>query len=114
MTTLKTLSTELAELVGRAAPAVVGIRSNSLLCSGVIWRDGLVVTSEQALHKDENLTVLLDGGTASTATLAGRDPTTNTALLRIETAGAAATLGDAAAVAAGQLALAVGRHRSGQ
>ena len=114
MTTLKTISTELAELVRRVAPAVIGIRGRGLLCSGVIWRDGIVVTSEQALDKDETLTVLLDGWAEAAATLAGRDPTTNTAVLRIEKAGAAAALGDAASVAAGHLALAVGRHRSGQ
>jgi S1-C subfamily serine protease len=115
MTSLKTFSDDVAALVRRAAPAVVGLRDRSgWLCSGVIWRDGAVVTSEQALGRDETLTVLLAGGAEAAATLAGRDPTTNTAVLRIESAGAAATLGDAASVAAGHFALAVGRHRTGQ
>jgi S1-C subfamily serine protease len=114
MTSLKTFSDEVAALVRRAAPAVVGIRGRDQLCSGVIWRDGVVVTSEQALGQDETRTVLLDGGSEVPATLAGRDPTTNTAVLRIEKAGSAASIGDAAAMAAGHIALAVGRHRSGQ
>ena len=115
MTSLKTFSNELAELVRRVTPAVVGIRSGgNLLCSGVIWRDGVVVTSEQALGRDETLTVPLDGGTESAATVTGRDPTTNTAVLRIDKTGPAATLGDAATVATGHIALAVGRHRSGE
>jgi S1-C subfamily serine protease len=114
MTSLKTFSDEVAKLVRRVAPAVVGISGRGgVLCSGVLWRESIVVTSEQALDQGETLTVRLDGGTETPAKLAGRDPTTNTAVLRIERAGTPASLGDAGAVAAGHLALAVGRHRTG-
>jgi len=115
MTSLKTFSDEVAALVRRVSPAVIAVRGGGKpLCSGVIWRDGVVVTSEQALEQADGFTVRLDGGAEAAATLAGRDPTTNTAVLRIEKGGAAATLGDAAAVATGHLAIAVGRHRGGQ
>jgi S1-C subfamily serine protease len=116
MTSLKTFSNEVAELVTRVRPAVVGIRSRAgSIGSGVIWRDGIVVASEQALGQDEALTVALDGGAESAATVAGRDPTTNTAVLRLEKSGGeAAAIGDAASVASGHIAIAVGRHRTGQ
>lgn len=115
MTSLSAFSGEIAGLVARVRRAVVGVGSrHGPICSGVIWRSQVIVTSEQALGHDETLTVTLDGGVEAAATVAGRDPTTNTAVLRIDRADAApAELGDAAAIATGHIAVAVGRHRTG-
>jgi S1-C subfamily serine protease len=115
MTSLATFSDNTAELLARVRPAVVGVSSRAgPLCSGAIWRSQVIVTSEQALGHDEVLTVTLDDGVETTATVVGRDPTTNTAVLRIDRANAPAVeLGDAAAIAPGHIAVAVGRHRTG-
>jgi S1-C subfamily serine protease len=51
--------------------------------SGVHWRRDLIVTANHALERDDEINVTLPGGRASTAKLAGRDSTTDIALLKI-------------------------------
>lgn len=51
--------------------------------SGFIYADGVVVTSNHAVESDEHIRVGLSGGTEVEATLAGRDPSTDLAVLKI-------------------------------
>jgi S1-C subfamily serine protease len=55
--------------------------------SGTLWRSGIVVTSEQSLPKAETYDVALPQDTRVEATLAGRDPGTNVAVLKFGAAG---------------------------
>src|SRR5579864_6673852 len=77
------LSNDLAQTTGRAAASVVAvhteIRGSS---SGVIWRSGIIVTSEHALRRDEEIQVTLPNGRVVPATLAGRDASTDVAVLK--------------------------------
>jgi S1-C subfamily serine protease len=87
---------------------VVRVASGRDSISGVIWRTGLVVTAHEGLSGDEEFSVTLPGGETRPATLVGRDPSTDVALLRLETG----EFGDWAAAplpAPGSLAVAVGR-----
>ena len=115
MTTLTDLSNDLTQFIVRVRSGAVAVAGHGEPpFSGIIWREGIVVTSEQALGEEGDITIILDGGEAAKATPIGRDPTTNTAVLRIERPGLLPVEhGDAATLAAGQIALAVGRHRSG-
>ena len=84
---LTQFSAALAERVAAARGLVAGIhmRGHSLH-SGTLWRKDVVVASEQALPKAEEAeVVLVDGGTFA-ARVAGRDPGTNVAVLRIDSA----------------------------
>lgn len=54
------------------------------LLSAVLWRDGVIVTSEQSLPGAERYEAILPGGARVAATLAGRDASTNVAVLRLE------------------------------
>jgi len=111
MSTLSALSNDLAAAAERAGRAVVAVHGRQHRpSSGVIWRPGVVVTAEHALKRDEEITVTLaDGGTVS-ATLAGRDPGTDLAVLTLEGgASAAAELGDTKTLKVGHLVLALGR-----
>jgi len=78
-------------LVARAAAAralVAEIRPKGAgFRSGTVWRRGIVVTSEQSLPKAESYDVELPGGAHAEATLAGRDPGTNVAVLKLEGTG---------------------------
>ena len=108
------LSNELAQLTGRAAASVVGvhteIRGSS---SGVIWRPGIIVTSEHALRRDEEIQVTLPNARVVSATLAGRDASTDIAVLKCaEADSAVAASGDMAQVKPGSLTLVVGRTRA--
>jgi S1-C subfamily serine protease len=108
------LSNALAEATGRAAASVVAIHTETRgSSSGVLWRSGVIVTSEHALRRDEEIQVTLPNGRVVAATLAGRDPSTDIAVLRCAEAGAAVPqFGDAAALKPGSLTLVVGRTRA--
>jgi S1-C subfamily serine protease len=110
MQTLLSLSNDLAAAVERAAPAIVAVHARPRLPStGVLWRPGIVVTAEHAVRVDEEIRVAWSDGRAAPATLVGRDPGTDLAVLRIaESDRVGAEIGDSAELKAGNLVLAVG------
>jgi S1-C subfamily serine protease len=83
------LSASLAARIAAAAPGIVSIRMGRAAASGFVWQPGLVVTAEEALPEEGEPVVVLPGGAERRATLAGRDPTTDIALLRLEGEGPA-------------------------
>jgi S1-C subfamily serine protease len=108
MSDLSSFSAELQRLVAAAAPAVVAVHSHRSRASGFLWRKGFVVTADEALAEEGEMTVVLPGGVAKKATLAGRDPSTDVALLRVEGADAAPAALDTQAVKTGALTLVIG------
>jgi S1-C subfamily serine protease len=114
---LSQLSHDFAALVAAAAPAVVAVHGGGRRpSSGLIWQPGVVVTAEETVAHDSNLAVVLPGGQRVDATLAGRDPSTDIAVLRYDGAAPPQVFGAAPAAAglqAGQLALAVGSADGG-
>ena len=107
------LSNELAQLTDRAATSVVAVHAETRgSSSGIVWRSGVIVTSELALRRDEEIRVTLPSGRVVPATLAGRDPSTDIAVLNCAEANSAVPeVGDIAALKPGSLALVVGRTR---
>lgn len=90
MSTLTDLSDLFAELVETAATRVVALRApDGRPQSGIVWGDGLVVTAQDTLDDRESFELLLPSGSVVAATLAGRDATTDIALLKAETGHAA-------------------------
>jgi S1-C subfamily serine protease len=82
--------------------------------SGIEWKKGVVVTVHHGVQRDEDIKVLLPGGRAVSAKLAGRDPSTDLAVLRIEDGSSLAPeLGDSTSLRLGHLVLALGRTRRG-
>src|SRR2546427_7172838 len=83
-TVLQSLSTELADAVESAGRAVVAIHARRRIpASGVHWRPGVVVATNHTISRDENITATLPDGTTAAATLAGRDPGTDLAVLKL-------------------------------
>ncbi|HXT78378.1 MAG TPA: S1C family serine protease [Acetobacteraceae bacterium] len=82
MSVLDQLSDALAERVAATSALAVAIRTGHRHASGILWRPDVVVTSEQTLPDQPDFTVLR-GGTEVAAKLAGRDPGTNIALLKL-------------------------------
>jgi S1-C subfamily serine protease len=106
------LSDALAAATEGAARRVALLHDGSSTLSAILWADGLVVTAEETLGRDEGLRLVLPDGREAAGELAGRDPSSDVALIRAETGPVAAW--EAAAVpAAGALALAVGRGAAG-
>lgn len=104
------LATEAA--ARQAAPLVAGLEwCGRHHISGVLWRSGVLVTSEQSLPTAEGYTAVLPGGARVAATLAGRDPSTNLAALRLE--GEAPAVAQAEPGGVGALVLALGSDGAG-
>lgn len=102
------LSAAMAEAVAAAAGSVVAVHTGCSRSSGFSWRDGLIVTCDEALPDDADVTVHLPGGANASAKLVGRDAGTDIALLRIEGKAPPPIAFDASPVRAGSIALAVG------
>ncbi|MGL4238461.1 S1C family serine protease [Tabrizicola sp.] len=83
-TALQSFSTDLSTLVATASRSVVGVHGHRSRHSGFAWRPGLVVTCEEALADEGPYELVLPGGARVSATLVGRDPTTDVAVLRYE------------------------------
>jgi S1-C subfamily serine protease len=108
------LSNALAQATERAAAGVVAVHAEARgSSSGVVWRAGVIVTAEHALRRDEEIQVTLPDGHVVPATLAGRDPSTDIAVLKcLEAHSAVPEFGDAATLKPGSLTLVVGRTRA--
>src|SRR5256886_10185047 len=85
MTTLpESLSNELATAVEAGGRAVVAIHARRRIpASGVHWRQGVIVATHHTVNRDENITVTLPDGTTAPVSLAGRDPSTDLAVLKL-------------------------------
>jgi len=88
---LTDFSDALTVTVANAAPGVVSVDARKRFpASGIVWSDdGLIITAHHIVQRDEGISVGLADGTAVSATLIGRDPTTDLALLRAEANGLA-------------------------
>src|ERR1700686_1522483 len=108
---LQHLSHALTDIVVRAAPSVVAVHSPRSRSSGFVWRPGLIVTADEALDDEGDIKVALPGGEMAAATLVGRDPTTDVALLRVDGTNLPSVTLEPASMAAGALGCAVGSHQ---
>ncbi|MEZ0170368.1 S1C family serine protease [Microvirga sp. TS319] len=82
---LEAISDRIADLCETIAPRLVAIHGPRRRSStGIVWRPGLVLTAEEALETDEDILVTRPDGSQVAARLAGRDPSTDIALLRTE------------------------------
>ncbi|MEM7127403.1 MAG: trypsin-like peptidase domain-containing protein [Chloroflexota bacterium] len=109
---LESLSNEMAGLVESVGASIVRVEARKRQpASGIVWSDnGVIVTTNHVVQRDENITIGLPDGETTTATLVGRDPTTDIAVLQAESSGlTAATWVESSDVAVGNLVLALGR-----
>ena len=109
---LQSLSSALAGLVEQTGPQVVRVEGRGRLpASGVVWSaDGVIVTANHVVERDDNLRVGLTDGSSVAATLLGRDTATDLAVLKVEQSGLTpATWAPAGDLRVGNLILALGR-----
>lgn len=111
-TVLSDLSDEIAETVSAAGDSVVRVEARGRLpATGFVWSaEGVIVTAHHVVERDENIKVGLADGQTVPADLAGRDPTTDLAVLRAQATGLK-TPGwtEPGGVRVGNIALALGR-----
>jgi S1-C subfamily serine protease len=112
MTVLADVSAELSKIVADRAPSIVRVEARYRTpSSGVVWSaDGTLVTADHAVEREEDIQIGLPSGESVAASLVGRDPSTDVAVLRAQVAGLTpAAWSDAAASRVGNLVLALGR-----
>lgn len=107
----KQLSNDMAATVEAASPAIVRVDGRKRMsATGVVWSDGVIVTAHHVVTRDDQLTIGLPDGSEAAATLVGRDPSTDLAVLRTTAAGLhTPTWAEPEALKVGQLVLALGR-----
>src|SRR5229473_3517984 len=107
---LKDFSTELASAVDRASQSVVRINARrGRAGSGIVWGDNLIVTADHVVENDDEIQVTAGEKTVK-ATVVGRDPGSDLAVLRAEGLSAPAfPRGSSADLKIGNLVLAIGR-----
>lgn len=108
---LKNLSDAMAEAVAAMSPAIVRVEARRRLpASGIVWAADTIVTAHHVVERDEGIHIVLHDGSRHEATLVGRDPQNDLAVLRVSGAGlTAAKIGNNAALRVGNLVLALGR-----
>ncbi len=111
---LAALSGDLAAAVAAISPSVFYVDAHPRRdASGIAWDAHHIVTVEHAVDREEEIGLLLHGGATAQATLVGRDPSTDIALLRTDAVLTPAPRADLATLAVGHLVLAVGRDEDG-
>jgi S1-C subfamily serine protease len=110
---LAQFSNALATRAAAAKGAIVAIRlPHGRHITGMVWRSDIVIASEQSLPQMDDFELVAAGGSVVAARIAGRDPSTNIAVLRLAEQVAAPSIATGEAHA-GAIALAIGADGTG-
>jgi len=97
-----------ADAVETAGAWTVGVDARRRYgATGIVWSTGVVITADHVVERDEDIVVILPDGKRVAATLAGRDPANDLAVLRAGDLPASALRAPNPRV--GDLCLAIGR-----
>src|ERR1700682_6210452 len=81
---LASLSNDLASAVQRAGRSIVAVHGRQRFpASGLAWSADQVITAAHVLERDTDLSITAPDGTAHAATLVGRDPGADLAILSV-------------------------------
>ena len=104
-------SQNLAEIVKTVGKSVVAINGKHFSCSGVCWREGIIVTSNESIKHPEKATIAYSNGETVPVTLLGRDRSTDIAVFKTEAAIPTAPINSNYELQVGQVAIAIGRDK---
>ncbi len=105
------LSNEIANTAAEAGKSVVAVHGRRHPSSGVVFASDSIVTASHAVKRDDEITVITGPGERVKARIAGRDPGTDLAVLRLEQPIGTnpAKWSDTSKLRVGELVLALGR-----
>jgi S1-C subfamily serine protease len=108
---LSTLSNELVAAVEKGGKSVVRIDDGTrLTASGCVWNgEGIIVATSHGVESDEGLAIETGDGKRYEATVVGRDPESDIAVLKVDGAGLTPFEFSTSPNSAGALVLALGR-----
>lgn len=110
------LSDDMAATVETASAGLVRVDARRRMpASGIVWSaDGVIITSNHGVEREENITIGLPSGETASARLVGRDPSTDIAVLRTSDATLTpVSWTETGNLRVGHLVLALGRPRRG-
>jgi S1-C subfamily serine protease len=85
---LTLLSNQFADAIEQVGQAVVAVNAKqSCSASGIYWQAGIVVTVDQAVRREEDISITLAEGQTVAASVLGRDSSTGLAVLQIQEPG---------------------------
>ena len=109
---LQQLSNEMADLLEGAAESVVRVEARRRLpASGIVWAENLVIAAHHAVEHEDDISIGTADGQSLDATLVGRDPRIDLALLRVDASLKPAPWAAQTELRVGNLAIALGRPR---
>lgn len=109
------LSNELAETTTEAGKSVVAVHGRRHPSSGVVFAPDAIVTASHTVKRDDEIAIITAPGVSARARVAGRDPGTDLAVLRLDQpiGEGVARWGDASRLRVGDFVLALGRSWRG-
>ncbi len=107
---LSALSTQMADAVERVSPAIVTVHGRERQpASGLVYGHDLVLTADHVIEREDGLTVSTHDERTLPATIVGRDPASDLALLKVPGLDLSAVQVAGASARVGQFVLSVGR-----
>jgi len=104
------LSDALADAAEKAGKAIVLVNARRRMpASGVAYAADLILTADHIIEREDDITVILADGTEIPAKVAGRDPGSDLAVLKLERAVATVAEVTKSPARLGQIALVLGR-----
>jgi S1-C subfamily serine protease len=104
------LSDAMADAAERAGKSTVLVDArHKFPASGIAFTKDLILTADHVVERDEDIKVILADGSEVTAKLAGRDPGTDLAVLKLDSAKATPAEVSQTPARVGQFVLAIGR-----
>jgi len=104
------LSDALVESAERAGDSTVMVNARRRIpASGIVYTEDLILTANHVVERDEDISVTLPDGTDLSASVVGRDPGSDLALIKLERSGAYPAEPAKMPARVGQIVLALGR-----
>jgi S1-C subfamily serine protease len=115
MSSLLALSNSLADTVEQAGSAVVAVNAGKRISpSGIHWRKGIIITSDESLGRYEEITITLSDGKTQPVSFLGHDPSTDIAVFQLQNYQLPVVqIGDATNLKVGHLVLGLARSSQG-
>jgi len=109
-TTFQQLSDAMATVVETLGDSIVRVEARRRLpATGIVWSENLIVTAHHVVEMDDDITIGLQDGSTVTASLVGRDPHNDLALLKTDATLTPPNWAGNEALKVGNLVLALGR-----
>ncbi|MCI0604098.1 S1C family serine protease [bacterium] len=110
---LEKLSEELSSITRKVSESIVFVQSRRSASSGIVWEKNTIVTADHLLPRQDEVHIQIPSGETTTALVAGRDSSTDLALLKTTTEFKAVEK-ETSPFEAGQLAISIGRANRGR